>query len=47
LAADMKHGSCSWATNDCWRYRPAARIAQSIDMALGHPGFSCVVRSAD
>jgi hypothetical protein len=27
--------------------RPAARIAQSINMARGHPGFSRVVRSAD
>ena len=40
----MKGGSYLCAPNYCRRYRPAARMAQPIDTAIGHLGFRCVVR---
>ncbi len=43
----MKGGSYLCAPNYCRRYRPAARMAQPIDTAIGHLGFRCVVRFAD
>jgi sulfatase modifying factor 1 len=42
----MKGRSYLCAPNYCRRYRPAARMAQPIDTAIGHLGFRCVVRSA-
>jgi formylglycine-generating enzyme required for sulfatase activity len=32
------------APNDCLRYRPAARQAQSVETSTGHIGFRCIVR---
>ena len=43
----MKGGSYLCAPNYCRRYRPAARMTQPIDTAIGHLGFRCVIRSAD
>jgi formylglycine-generating enzyme len=40
----MKGGSHLCAPNYCRRYRPAARMAQSIDTSTCHLGFRCVVR---
>ena len=40
----MKGGSYLCAPNYCRRYRPAARMAQPIDTAIGHLGFRCIVR---
>jgi formylglycine-generating enzyme required for sulfatase activity len=40
----MKGGSHLCAPNYCRRYRPAARMAQSIDTSTSHLGFRCVVR---
>jgi formylglycine-generating enzyme len=40
-----KGGSHLCAPNYCRRYRPAARMAQSIDTSTCHLGFRCVVRS--
>jgi formylglycine-generating enzyme required for sulfatase activity len=42
----MKGGSFLCAPNYCRRYRPAARMAQSIDTSTCHLGFRCVVRTA-
>jgi formylglycine-generating enzyme required for sulfatase activity len=42
----MKGGSFLCAPNYCRRYRPAARMAQSIDTSTSHLGFRCVVRTA-
>jgi formylglycine-generating enzyme required for sulfatase activity len=42
----MKGGSYLCAPNYCRRYRPAARMAQPIDTAIGHLGFRCIVRAA-
>ncbi|MCX7305512.1 MAG: formylglycine-generating enzyme family protein [Hyphomicrobiales bacterium] len=39
-----KGGSHLCAPNYCRRYRPAARMAQSIDTSISHLGFRCVVR---
>jgi len=44
---DMKSGSYLCAPNYCRRYRPAARMAQPIDTAIGHLGFRCVVRPSE
>lgn len=41
----MKGGSHLCAPNYCRRYRPAARMAQSIDTSTSHLGFRCVVRT--
>jgi formylglycine-generating enzyme required for sulfatase activity len=41
----MKGGSYLCALNYCRRYRPAARMAQPIDTAIGHLGFRCIVRA--
>ena len=41
----MKGGSYLCAPNYCQRYRPAARMAQSIDTATCHLGFRCIVRT--
>jgi len=40
----MKGGSYLCAPNYCRRYRPAARMAQPVDTAIGHLGFRCIVR---
>ena len=40
-----KGGSHLCAPNYCRRYRPAARMAQTIDTSTCHLGFRCVVRS--
>jgi formylglycine-generating enzyme required for sulfatase activity len=40
----MKGGSYLSAPNDCRRYRPAARMAQSVDSGACHLGFRCVAR---
>jgi formylglycine-generating enzyme required for sulfatase activity len=42
----MKGGSFLCAPNYCRRYRPAARMAQSVDTSTCHLGFRCVVREA-
>ena len=40
----LKGGSFLCAANYCFRYRPAARIAQQVDTGTCHQGFRCVVR---
>jgi formylglycine-generating enzyme required for sulfatase activity len=40
----LKGGSHLCADNYCHRYRPAARIPQTIESATSHIGFRCVVR---
>lgn len=40
----LKGGSHLCAENYCRRYRPAARIAQTIDSAASHIGFRCIKR---
>ncbi len=40
----MKGGSYLCAPNYCRRYRPAARMPQSIDTSTCHLGFRCVMR---
>ncbi|HKQ24897.1 MAG TPA: formylglycine-generating enzyme family protein [Burkholderiales bacterium] len=40
----MKGGSYLCAPNYCRRYRPAARMAQTIDTSTCHLGFRCIVR---
>jgi len=40
----MKGGSYLCAPNYCRRYRPAARMPQSIDTSTCHLGFRCIVR---
>jgi formylglycine-generating enzyme required for sulfatase activity len=40
----MKGGSHLCAPDYCWRYRPAARMAQPVDTSTCHPGFRCVVQ---
>jgi formylglycine-generating enzyme required for sulfatase activity len=40
----MKGGSYLCAPNYCRRYRPAARMPQTIDTATCHLGFRCIVR---
>jgi formylglycine-generating enzyme required for sulfatase activity len=42
----MKGGSHLCAPNYCRRYRPAARMPQSLDTSTSHLGFRCVVRDA-
>jgi sulfatase modifying factor 1 len=42
----LKGGSYLCAPNYCLRYRPAARIPQTIDTATCHIGFRCIVRAA-
>jgi sulfatase modifying factor 1 len=41
----IKGGSHLCAPNYCFRYRPAARQAESVDTSTAHIGFRCVVRS--
>lgn len=41
----LKGGSHLCAENYCRRYRPAARIPQTIESATSHIGFRCVVRA--
>jgi formylglycine-generating enzyme required for sulfatase activity len=43
----MKGGSYLCAPNYCRRYRPAARMAQPVDTAIGHLGFRCIVRVSE
>jgi formylglycine-generating enzyme required for sulfatase activity len=40
----IKGGSFLCAPSYCQRYRPAARMAQSIDTATCHVGFRCILR---
>jgi formylglycine-generating enzyme len=40
----LKGGSFLCAANYCFRYRPAARIAQQVDTGTCHQGFRCIVR---
>jgi formylglycine-generating enzyme required for sulfatase activity len=40
----LKGGSHLCAENYCQRYRPAARIPQTVESATSHIGFRCVVR---
>jgi formylglycine-generating enzyme len=40
----VKGGSFLCAPSYCRRYRPAARQAQTIDSAMSHLGFRCVLR---
>ncbi|MEU7906886.1 formylglycine-generating enzyme family protein [Actinoplanes sp. NPDC049118] len=40
----MKGGSHLCAPNYCRRYRPAARMPQTIDTGTSHLGFRCIVR---
>lgn len=40
----LKGGSFLCAPNYCLRYRPAARIPETIDTTTCHVGFRCVVR---
>jgi formylglycine-generating enzyme len=40
----LKGGSHLCADNYCQRYRPAARIPQTVDTSTSHIGFRCVVR---
>ena len=42
----IKGGSHLCAPNYCLRYRPAARQSQTIDSAMGHLGFRCILRSS-
>ena len=41
----IKGGSHLCAPNYCQRYRPAARMPQTVDTATSHLGFRCIVRS--
>ncbi|KVR69103.1 gliding motility-associated lipoprotein GldK [Burkholderia cepacia] len=41
----LKGGSHLCAENYCQRYRPAARIPQTIDTTTSHVGFRCVMRA--
>jgi formylglycine-generating enzyme required for sulfatase activity len=40
----IKGGSHLCAPNYCRRYRPAARMAQTVDTSTCHVGFRCIVR---
>ena len=40
----VKGGSHLCAPNYCFRYRPAARQAQTVDTSTCHIGFRCIVR---
>ncbi len=40
----LKGGSHLCADNYCRRYRPAARIPQTVESAASHIGFRCIVR---
>jgi formylglycine-generating enzyme required for sulfatase activity len=40
----MKGGSFLCAPNYCRRYRPAARMPQTVDTSTCHLGFRCIVR---
>ena len=42
----VKGGSHLCAETYCLRYRPAARIGQTVDGATSHIGFRCVVRAS-
>ena len=42
----VKGGSHLCAPNYCHRYRPAARLPQTIETSMGHLGFRCIVRVA-
>jgi formylglycine-generating enzyme required for sulfatase activity len=43
----LKGGSYLCAPNYCLRYRPAARIPETIDTTTCHVGFRCAVREGD
>ena len=40
-----KGGSHLCAPNYCRRYRPAARMAQTVDTSTSHLGFRCIIRA--
>ena len=40
----LKGGSFLCAKDQCFRYRPAARLPQTVDTSACHIGFRCVVR---
>jgi formylglycine-generating enzyme required for sulfatase activity len=40
----VKGGSHLCAPSYCFRYRPAARQSQDIDIGMSHLGFRCVIR---
>jgi formylglycine-generating enzyme len=40
----FKGESLLCAPNCCLRYRPAARLGESVDTSTGHIGFRCLVR---
>jgi formylglycine-generating enzyme len=40
----LKGGSHLCAPNYCLRYRPAARIPETVDTTTGHVGFRCIIR---
>jgi len=42
----VKGGSHLCAENYCRRYRPSARMGQTIDTSSSHLGFRCVTRRA-
>jgi formylglycine-generating enzyme len=42
----LKGGSHLCSPDYCRRYRPAARLAQTVDTSTSHVGFRCVVRNA-
>jgi sulfatase modifying factor 1 len=42
----MKGGSHLCAPNYCRRYRPGARMPQTIDTSTSHLGFRCIIRAA-
>jgi formylglycine-generating enzyme required for sulfatase activity len=43
----MKGGSFLSAPNYCQRYRPAARVDQSVESTTCHLGFRCVARRSE
>jgi formylglycine-generating enzyme required for sulfatase activity len=41
----LKGGSHLCAPNYCFRYRPAARLPETIDTSTSHIGFRCIIRA--
>jgi formylglycine-generating enzyme required for sulfatase activity len=44
LSKVIKGGSHLCAPNHCFRYRPAARQAETVDALTRHVGFRCIIR---
>jgi formylglycine-generating enzyme len=42
----IKGGSHLCAENYCQRYRPAARMPQTIDKSTSHLGFRCIMQAS-